>query len=102
MSPRSFPDRLQPIIKQLKRYTYPCCSDVETGFLQAVRCVALGGFHTVAVTDAGVAAWGCNDAGQLGTGDVSDRRQPAAVPALAGRSITAVACGASHTLFLCK
>lgn len=62
----------------------------------------MGGFHTMAVTDAGVAAWGCNDTGQLGTGDRADRRQPAGVAALAGKDVTAVACGASHTLFLCR
>jgi Regulator of chromosome condensation (RCC1) repeat len=69
---------------------------------QAVRCVAMGGFHTVAVADTSVFAWGCNDAGQLGTGDFADRRQPIPVAGLAQRHVTAVACGASHTLFLCK
>lgn len=62
----------------------------------------MGGFHTVAVTDASVAAWGCNEAGQLGTGDRSDRRQPVEVAALAGKDVAAAACGASHSIFLCR
>ena len=62
----------------------------------------MGGFHTVAVTNTGIMAWGCNDAGQLGTGDCHDRRQPAPVAGLGQQRVAAVACGASHTLFLCR
>jgi Regulator of chromosome condensation (RCC1) repeat len=79
-----------------------CSSGVLHAVLQAVQCVAMGGFHTVAVTGTGAMAWGCNDAGQLGTGDYHDRRQPAPAAGLEQQHVAAVACGASHTLFLCK
>lgn len=70
--------------------------------LQAVQYVAMGAFHTVAVTDVGAAAFGANDFGQLGTGNAADRQQPAAVAGLDGRAVISVACGAAHTLFLCR
>ncbi len=46
---------------------------------QAVRSVAAGGHHTVAVTDGAVYAWGSNACGQLGTRTFRDRDTPAKV-----------------------
>ena len=49
--------------------------------LQAVRAVAAGGQHTVAVLDSAVYAWGSNRCGQLGTRTFRDRDTPAEVRA---------------------
>ena len=50
-----------------------------TVLLQAVRAVAAGGHHTVAVLDSAVYAWGSNRCGQLGTRTFRDRDTPAEV-----------------------
>lgn len=68
--------------------------------LKNVRHVAAGRFHTVAISDSGAFSWGSNCHGALGHGDTQDRDLPCKVEALVGDSITRVACGASHTLFL--
>eukprot|EP01065_Artemidia_motanka_P049051 TRINITY_DN8048_c0_g1_i2.p1 TRINITY_DN8048_c0_g1~~TRINITY_DN8048_c0_g1_i2.p1 ORF type:complete len:1069 (+),score=234.75 TRINITY_DN8048_c0_g1_i2:53-3208(+) len=69
----------------------------------AVTAVACGDHHSLAVTDAGgVLAWGCNDCGQLGVGEVGgDSVIPTQVQGhLAGVSVVAVAAGASHSAAL--
>ena len=70
--------------------------------LQHVRCVAAGGHHTVAVTDTSVCAWGSNSCGQLGTRTFMDKAAPTDVKELEGVAVDNVACGAQHTLFLCR
>lgn len=62
---------------------------------------AAGGCHTAAITDdANLWMWGWNACGQLGLGDVVDRREPVVVVALAG-VVATVACGGAHTIALC-
>ncbi|KAK9819719.1 hypothetical protein WJX72_001643 [[Myrmecia] bisecta] len=70
--------------------------------LLAVRWVAAGSQHTVAVTDTSVWAWGSNSCGQLGTRTFRDKHSPTEVKDLEGKGVTSVACGTEHTLFLCK
>lgn len=70
--------------------------------LQHVRCVAAGGHHTVAVTDTTVCAWGSNSCGQLGTRTFMDKAAPTDIKELEGANVDNVACGAQHTLFLCR
>lgn len=70
--------------------------------LQHVRCVAAGGHHTVAVTDTAVCAWGSNSCGQLGTRTFKDKASPTDIKELEGTGVDNVACGAQHTLFLCR
>ncbi|KAL3132600.1 hypothetical protein ABBQ32_009129 [Trebouxia sp. C0010 RCD-2024] len=70
--------------------------------LQHVRCVAAGGHHTVAVTDTAVCAWGSNSCGQLGTRTFMDKASPTEIKELEGARVDHVACGAQHTLFLCR
>ena len=53
--------------------------DLKPALLQAVRGVAAGGQHTVAVLDSAVYAWGSNRCGQLGTRTFRDRDTPAEV-----------------------
>ena len=47
--------------------------------LQAVRFIAAGRFHTVAVADSGAYSWGDNSSGALGLGDTEDRDLPCKV-----------------------
>lgn len=70
--------------------------------LQHVKCVAAGGHHTVAVTDTSVCAWGSNSCGQLGTRTFMDKASPTEIKELEGVGVDSVACGAQHTLFLCR
>ena len=51
---------------------------------QAVRWVAAGSGHMVAVTDSTVHSWGCNDRGQLGLGHFREQQQPAEILSLHG------------------
>ena len=58
-----------------------------------------GDNFTLLVTDSGnVWSFGKNSVGQLGVGDMTDRRSPAQVPGVSG--VIAVAAGASHSLAL--
>ncbi len=70
-----------------------------------VITVAAGGAHSVALcADGTVAAWGQGTAGQLGHGAFTDSATPVAVTssgALAGKTVVALAAGATHTLALC-
>lgn len=70
--------------------------------LQAVRAIAAGGQHTVAVTDSNVFAWGNNSCGQLGTRTFRDKAVPTEIKDLAGKGVIQVACGLEHTLFLSR
>lgn len=60
--------------------------------------------HAAAVTaDGALWTWGLGKDGQLGRGDLATRNVPgpvAAAAGLAGRKVSAVACGARHTLVL--
>ena len=78
-----------------------CCTSSEL-MLQGVRAIAAGGQHTVAVTDTSVYSWGSNSSGQLGTRTFRDKKIPTEVKDLAGEGVCQVACGAEHTLFLCR
>ena len=62
--------------------------------------VAGGGEHSLAITSAGVLAWGLNASGQLGTGndENADTAVPVQIPA--GTVITEIAAGDSHSLAL--
>jgi alpha-tubulin suppressor-like RCC1 family protein len=69
----------------------------------AVTLVACGAQHTLALTAAGaVLAWGQGGAGQLGTGDVEDRRTPTLLTALWGVPCVALAAGEAHSLALTR
>eukprot|EP00898_Chlorokybus_atmophyticus_P008654 jgi/Chlat1/8790/Chrsp90S08135 len=70
---------------------------------EALRQVACGKRHTVALTMSGVVySWGCNDYGQLGIGDNPPvQLQPILVQGkLHGVMVGAVACGMDHTAAL--
>ncbi|HVW29511.1 MAG TPA: hypothetical protein VHC69_29305 [Polyangiaceae bacterium] len=62
-----------------------------------IKALAGGGAHSLALgTDGTVYAWGSNQRGQLGVGDVTLRRTPTVVP-LAAKAI-AIGAGAAHSL----
>jgi alpha-tubulin suppressor-like RCC1 family protein len=81
---------------------------MTTGMLtgKAVVSIAAGGLHSLALcSDGTLAAWGYNIDGQLGNGSTTNSNVPVAVNmtgALAGKSVAAVAAGASHNLALCS
>jgi alpha-tubulin suppressor-like RCC1 family protein len=80
----------------------------QTGVLAGKTVIALaaGSAHSLALcSDGTVAAWGYNFTGQLGNGNNSQSTAPVAVVqggVLAGRLVTAIAAGGSHSLALCS
>ena len=78
------------------------CISQQCSTLQGVRSIAAGGQHTVAVADLCVYSWGSNSSGQLGTRTFRDKEDPTEIKDLAGEGVYQVACGAEHTLFLCR
>ena len=81
------------------------CSPTMLGSLlgQAVRAVACGAAHSIAVTATGqVLSWGLGGTGQLGHGDLSSCATPRPIAALSGEVVQGVACGFGHSIALCK
>jgi hypothetical protein len=63
--------------------------------------VVVGSNHVGVVTTTDhLFMWGDNDAGQLGKGDVNQRKLPRRVRALCGVRVLKVACGRRHSLML--
>ena len=60
-----------------------------------VEKVSAGLFHSLAIKNDGLYAWGWNALGQLGDGTIVDRRAPTKV---AGGNFVAVAAGTFHSL----
>ena len=79
----------------------------QTGVLagKAVIAIAAHGSHNLALcADGTLAAWGYNNFGQLGDGTTTTRPLPVLVDltgVLAGKTVTAIATGSSHSLALC-
>ena len=72
-----------------------------------VSALAAGASHSLALcSDGTLAAWGGNGAGQLGDGSNTPRPVPVAVrisgTPFAGRTVTALAAGANHSMALCS
>ena len=84
--------------------TRVCCI-ILTSFARAgtLSSVSASLNHAVALTAEGaVYAWGNNQCGQLGLGDVKNRYKPTQIDELKGVPITQVAVGVEHTLALSK
>lgn len=65
-----------------------------------VRAIAVGGSHSCAIDARGrVFCWGSNSEGQLGTGDTSQRTEPARV-IRTGVDVQAITAGLNHTCML--
>ena len=67
---------------------------------KTVTAITAGDYHTCAVADGRAYCWGNNSAGQLGNNSTTDSRVPVAVDTsgvLAGRTVTAISAGDSHT-----
>lgn len=60
--------------------------------------IAAGGCHTCSLRGVALACWGCNDDGQLGTGDRNDRPRPARIEPLSSAHTLAV--GRAHSCAL--
>ncbi len=66
--------------------------------LPAIRSIACGAFHSVAVsTDGRVYAWGRGDNGRLGLGGNSNESKPVCITDFDGMVISSVSCGAEHS-----
>jgi alpha-tubulin suppressor-like RCC1 family protein len=71
--------------------------------MKDVSCarVACGGFHTAAITSAGVIyTWGGGEHGQLGHGDKVNKTVPTPITTLDSYEICSITCGWSHTVAL--
>jgi alpha-tubulin suppressor-like RCC1 family protein len=84
-------------------------SGVSALYGKTVSSVAAGAVHSVALcSDRTVVAWGRNNNGQLGINTTWSTNAPAAastdaaVSALYGKTVVAIAAGANHTLALCS
>ena len=63
--------------------------------------ISCGADHTLLLSNTGcVYSLGLGSRGQLGHGDILDRKEPAIIEALAGVAMTMVACGSWHSLAL--
>ncbi|WP_019901379.1 Ig-like domain repeat protein [Salinispora arenicola] len=79
--------------------TTPVAVKLPTG--TTVTAIAVGTFHTLALTSTGVLlAWGGNGFGELGDGTTTARNEPVPVNVPAGTTITAIAGGRGHSLAL--
>ncbi|VDK61183.1 unnamed protein product [Cylicostephanus goldi] len=59
-----------------------------------IKKVAISCTHSMILTfDNEVFAWGCNDVGQLGLGDLIERSSPEKVKALKGKDVHSIAVG---------
>jgi len=71
-----------------------------------VAKIAAGQYHTLALcTDGTVVSWGYNPRGQLGNSSIADRKSPVTIGsfgALSGKSVKAIAAGASHSFAWCS
>ena len=68
-----------------------------------VKTFACGSFHTVAVTETGdVFSWGIGERGQLGHGDLENKKTPWPVLELQGTEIAVVAAGEAHSIAAAK
>ena len=65
--------------------------------MQAVRWIAAGSEHMVAVTDTTVHSWGCNSMGQLGLGHFREQQQPAEILSLHGHKARASCTSQCHS-----
>jgi alpha-tubulin suppressor-like RCC1 family protein len=76
---------------------------------KTVVAIAAGGYHSLALcSDGTVAAWGRNNAGQLGNNTTNNSAVPVAVntdsgvSALFSKAVVAIAAGGVHSLALCS
>lgn len=64
-----------------------------------IKSVSCGDTHTLVITDDGkLLSFGRNQNGQLGIGTTDDSYQPQEVSALHGKFVTAISCGAEHSI----
>ncbi|GAB4832255.1 hypothetical protein Ancab_006270 [Ancistrocladus abbreviatus] len=69
--------------------------------LERVQVIAIRAFHNLALEEDGILwAWGDNEYGQLGTGDVQPRAQPVPIQGLFGVTLVAIAGGGWHSTAL--
>jgi alpha-tubulin suppressor-like RCC1 family protein len=90
----------EPIVETVSRM-YPPVRTFDGTNIYPVS-IASGAVHTVFLTNEGK-VYGCgrNDYGQLGLNDTSDRSVPTLITTNIGSlTISAIACGAHHTVFL--
>jgi alpha-tubulin suppressor-like RCC1 family protein len=82
------------------RQTTPQLISTNIGTL-TISAIVCGYAHTVFLTNDGkVYSCGYNGQGRLGLGDTSDRSVPTLITALNSLTISAIACGSAHTVFL--
>ena len=85
---RFFPSKSQPT--RLKFFDDKVVSKISCGL-----------FHNIVVCNDGVYAWGRNDSGQLGKGDIRPSSTPFKLDFFDNKIIFNIACGGNHTIAVC-
>lgn len=68
----------------------------------AVKDIACGTFHSLALTERHIFSWGSNTYGQLGLSDTKSRNFPCLIQTLQGSVIRRIAAGGSHSAAVCE
>jgi alpha-tubulin suppressor-like RCC1 family protein len=66
-------------------------------FINDIKC---GSYHSLALTNNEVYAWGKNSSGQIGNGNNENQLEPIKVSGFKGEKIISISCGAKHSLAL--
>ena len=64
--------------------------------------ISCGGWHTIAVCNDGVYAWGENESGQLGNGDTENSFTPTKLDFFNLKDVLGISSGESHTVAVCS
>ena len=67
-----------------------------------IRKISCGGWHSIAVCNDGVYAWGMNVTGQLGNGNNEDSLTPTKLDFFDGKDVLSISSGESHTIAVCN
>lgn len=78
-------------------------TEIKTLKRKHVKQMACGSFHTMVLTETGdLYTWGIGERGQLGHGDLENRKTPTPILGLQGKEIGCIAAGEAHSIAALK